>query len=121
MNDDIPSVAVEYTLYAANGRIYARNPVGALIDLGALRDDSGTYSFILDGDGVEGEGFGSEAEALEAAANSLDFFFLDGQFTSLPDQSADVDVTEAASFSFLLRDRIPDSQILPRDPTPHIF
>lgn len=82
-----------YTLYAAKGRVYARNAAGPVVDLGALERDGTTWRWKFDGNAMTGKGLASADAALRDIARHLHFLWLDGQFTALPDvrQSADVD------------------------------
>jgi uncharacterized protein YegP (UPF0339 family) len=75
-----------FVLYAANGRIYARNRTQKVIDLGAIaRDAGGAFRYELDGNHQVGEGFFTEEEALHAIARDIRFLWLDGQFTAVAD------------------------------------
>jgi hypothetical protein len=72
-----------YTLYAANGRIYASNGDQKLIDLGSLAHDEDGFGYLLDGNGLAADGLSSEEAALRDLSEHLRFLFLDGQFTAL--------------------------------------
>lgn len=76
-----------FTLYAAQGRIYASNVRDKLIDLGRLDDTSpGGCAYQLDGDEkLAGAGFATSEDALAHVAHAITFFYLDGQFTALAD------------------------------------
>lgn len=74
-----------YTLYAANGRVYARNRAQKVIDLGALTQKEGGWCYLLDGNKLSGEGLGSARDALREIASRLEFLWLDGQFTAVGD------------------------------------
>ncbi|WP_313311329.1 hypothetical protein [Pulveribacter sp.] len=78
-----------FTLYAYRGRLCASNVRGKLIDLGSLAERSGSgWAFELDGEGSLGAcGYASAEQALTAAAESMTFLFLDGQFTAQRDLS----------------------------------
>ncbi len=54
----------------------------------------------------KGENLKTEIEALEDIANKIDFLFLDGQFTSLPDISAEYKdkLTSAPSMEIVLNE-----------------
>ena len=79
-----------FTLYAAQGRVYARNRDQKVIALGALaRDDGGAFSYLLDGNQQGGKGFFTEEEALRDVAGKLRFLWLDGQFTAVADARDD--------------------------------
>jgi hypothetical protein len=74
-----------FTLYAANGRIYATNVEQKLIDLGAIsRNDQG-FCWLLDGNQQRGEGQLTEEAALRDLSRQISFLFLDGQFTANAD------------------------------------
>ncbi|HVE51864.1 MAG TPA: hypothetical protein VNB23_00625 [Ramlibacter sp.] len=75
-----------YTLYAAGGRVYARNRDQKLIDLGSLeRAEGGAFRYLLDGNQQSGEGFFTEDAALRDLSQHLRFLWLDGQFTAVAD------------------------------------
>ena len=79
-----------FRLYAANGRIYARNRTQKVIDLGALaRQAGGAFRWELDGNHHAGDGFFTEEEALRDVAASIRFLWLDGQFTAVADARDD--------------------------------
>lgn len=94
-----------FTLFAAQGRVYARNRDQKLIDLGALeRTAAGTFGYLLDGNKQQGEGFSSEEEALRHLAGKLRFLWLDGQFTAVADarDDAGLNLDGAAQLDILL-------------------
>jgi hypothetical protein len=72
-----------FTFYAAQGRIYARNPAQKLIDLGAIERREGGFAYELDGNHRSAGGFKSEQEALRDIASHVRFLWLDGQFTAV--------------------------------------
>jgi hypothetical protein len=74
-----------FTLYAAGGRVYARNVDQKVIDLGELRPDNGKWRYRLDGNQDAGHGFFTADEALREIAGKLRFLWLDGQFTAVAD------------------------------------
>jgi len=74
-----------FTLYAAHGRVYARNVDQKVIDLGELRQDAGAWRYRLDGNQQEGTGLASEEDALRDIGSHLRFLWLDGQFTAVAD------------------------------------
>lgn len=79
-----------FRLYAAQGRIYARNRTQKVIDLGALtRDADGTFRYLLDGNQQGKGGFRSEDDALRDVGASIRFLWLDGQFTAVADARDD--------------------------------
>jgi hypothetical protein len=79
-----------YTLFAARGRVYARNTEQKIIDLGELaREDGGTFRYRLDGNGLAGSGSATEDGALRELARHLRFLWLDGQFTAVADARDD--------------------------------
>lgn len=94
-----------FTLYAANGRVYARNAAQKVIDLGALaRGDGGAFGYLLDGNQQSGRGFASEEEALRDIARHLRFLWLDGQFTAVADarDNPDLDLDGATQLDIVL-------------------
>lgn len=79
-----------FTLFAAGGRVYARNTEQKIIDLGELaREDGGAFRYLLDGNKQSGSGFFTEQEALRDIAGHLRFLWLDGQFTAVADARDD--------------------------------
>jgi hypothetical protein len=95
-NDNDPQAAAlagrkqPFTLYAANGRIYARNADQKVIDLGALtQQDGGRVSYLLDGNQMSGEGLADEMAALRHIAAHVRYLWLDGQFTAVADARED--------------------------------
>lgn len=74
-----------FTLYLLEQHVLARNSRGKVIDLGTAERANGKYHYRLDGDGLIGEGLATPQALLGDIAGQLDFPFLDGQFTSLPD------------------------------------
>lgn len=74
-----------FTLYAADGRVYARNVDQKVIDLGELRQEGGGWRFRLDGNQRKGEGFFTAEEALRDIGGGIRFLWLDGQFTAVAD------------------------------------
>jgi hypothetical protein len=102
-----------YTLYAAKGRLYARNAAGPVIDLGPLERDGSHWSWQLDGSQLRDHGFADERSALRDVARHLRFLWLDGQFTALPDvrQSAGVDFGSAAQLDIELDEVAPGEPV----------
>ncbi|MES2938119.1 MAG: hypothetical protein V4864_10575 [Pseudomonadota bacterium] len=102
-----------YTLYAANGRVYARNAAGPVIDLGELAQQDGGWRYLLDGNQLVGEGFFTPEGALRDIATRLRFLWLDGQFTSLPDvrACAGVDFSQATQLEIELDELGPNERI----------
>jgi hypothetical protein len=78
-----------YTLYAANGRVYARNAAQKVIDLGPLTRQEGGWCYQLEGNGESGAGLFTPEEALRDIAGRLHFLWLDGQFTAVADARHD--------------------------------
>ena len=103
-----------FTLYAAGGRIYARNADQKLIDLGALeRMDSGGFRYLLDGNHELGEGFFTEEAALRDIAGKIRFLWLDGQFTAVADarEGGDVNLDGATQVDILLDELKPGERM----------
>ncbi|MDX3907302.1 MAG: hypothetical protein QHC78_16555 [Pigmentiphaga sp.] len=86
-----------FTLYAANGRVYAQNVAGKVVDLGELRRDGESYAYLLDADEIRAEGFDTPEAALRDIGKNITFLYLDGQFTALPDVRSEVVLDAAAS------------------------
>jgi len=84
-----------YTLYVQQDRLFARNSDGSLIELGPVDARGDTLAYTLDGEKVAGSGFGDAAALLADLEGKLDFLFLDGQFTALPDLGDTVDLEGA--------------------------
>ena len=86
-NDDRGGAARQqpFNLYAAHGRVFARNRDGKLIDLGALHHGEGGICWRLDGNGQSADGFFTEEEALRDLGRNLRFLWLDGQFADVRD------------------------------------
>lgn len=92
-----------YTLFAFNGRVYARNVAGKIIDLGAMSgNDANGWHYQLDGGERTAGGFADAFEALRDIGEHVLFFFMDGQFTALADldylasalaQATQIDIT----------------------------
>lgn len=78
-----------FTLFAAHGRMYARNLRGKIIDLGRLACEHGEWTAEIDGSHDRIEPQPSALAALDAVAERLTFLFLDGQFTALADLAGD--------------------------------
>ena len=100
-----------FTLYATGGRVYAQNVTYAIIDLGALALQGADWCYVLDGNGVSARGFGSEEEALRDIVRQLQYLWLDGQFTSLPDVRDKVDIADAVKLQFSMDELGPGERI----------
>jgi hypothetical protein len=89
-----PAKTQPFTLYAANGRVYARNADQKIIDLGALvrEDGAASFCYLLDGSKQSGAGFFTEQEALRDIAQKIRFLWLDGQFTAVADARDDTNL-----------------------------
>lgn len=101
-----------YTLYAANGRVYAQNTTYAIVDLGKLeRDASGSFCYLLDGNKLSAGSLASEEAALRDIAGRLHFLWLDGQFTALPDVRDKIDLQNAVKLEVALDELGPGERI----------
>lgn len=99
-----------YFIYLCEQRILAQNIDGHVIDIGGYQTEAGGISWLLDGNKEKGEGLQSEQDVLDAIASHVDFLFLDGQFTSLPDLSADYgDKLETASARQIVLNELSDA------------
>jgi hypothetical protein len=99
-----------FTLYAAQGRIYARNSDEKLIDLGPVtREDSGGFCYLLEGNKQSGSGFFTEEAVLADIAEHLRFLWLDGQFTAIADarEGGDVNLEGASRLDIVLDELAP--------------
>lgn len=81
--------AMPYNLYYCNNHLLAQNIDGHLVDIGTTETEDGQLSYQLDGNQEQGTGFDSPEALLADVETKISFLFLDGQFTSLPDVSAD--------------------------------
>jgi hypothetical protein len=74
-----------FTFHAAQGRLYARNQDGKLVDLGKLTPQpDGNWHYVLDGNQLAG-GAATPQAAMADAAGRMGFLYLDGQFTAVAD------------------------------------
>lgn len=74
-----------FTFHAAQGRLYARNEDGKVIDLGQLAPQpDGSWHYLLDGNKLAG-GAATPQAAMADAAERMGFLYLDGQFTAVAD------------------------------------
>jgi hypothetical protein len=78
-----------FSLYAANGRVYASNVDQKLIDLGSLTQEADGFAWMLDGNKLGGRGLPDAVAALRDVVKQMSFLYLDGQFTALPDVRED--------------------------------
>lgn len=78
-----------FTFYAAGGRVYVSNLQQKLIDLGALTEQDGGFSYVLDSNRQSAAGLPSAEAALRHIADHIRFLYLDGQFTALADLRED--------------------------------
>lgn len=111
--DPAPARELPFTLYAAHGRVYARNRDQKIIDLGALKRDDGVFRYQLDGNQQAGRGFASAVDALRDIASHLRFLWLDGQFTALADarEDPDLDLDGAAQLDIVLDELAPGERM----------
>lgn len=110
--EDRTTTRQPFSLYAAQGRVYARNRDEKLIDLGLLeREEGGAFCYRLDGNQQSGAGFFTEEEALGDLAAHLRFLWLDGQFTAVADARDDpaLDLQNAARLDIEL-DELPPGE-----------
>jgi hypothetical protein len=110
-DDTRDTMRLPFTLYAAKGRVYARNRDQKIIDLGALTREDGGWRYVLDGNQQAGRGFASDREALRDLAQHLRFLWLDGQFTAVADARDDpgLDLDGATQLDFEL-DELPPGE-----------
>jgi hypothetical protein len=102
-----------FTLYGANGRVYATNVDQKLVDLGALARQEGGFDYLLDGNKLDGTGLPSAEAALQELASRLSFLYLDGQFTALADVrgSEGVNLDGAARLDIVLDELAPGERM----------
>ncbi|MDL4915878.1 MAG: hypothetical protein QRY16_19530 [Enterobacterales bacterium endosymbiont of Blomia tropicalis] len=78
-----------YRLFYCEPRLLVQNIDGHVVDIGSADKVEGKFHWQLDGNDQHGE----QAKTVEAMFDDikqhLSFLFVDGQFTSLPDVSAD--------------------------------
>lgn len=86
---DSPRTQARFKFYAANERLFARNPEGKVIDLGRLaRQADGSWHYLLDGNQLAGGGTATPESAMADAARRMGFLYLDGQFTAVAQADA---------------------------------
>ena len=101
-----------FTLYAANGRIYASNVDQKLIDLGSLSRSDAGFAYCIDGNGSRGEGLPTAEAALREIAREISFLFLDGQFTANADlRDSSVSLHGAARLEITLDELAPGERM----------
>lgn len=102
--DTTPQRQQSFTLYAAQGRLYASNTAQKLVDLGALTQEADHWRYLLDGNKLQGSGFFTAQEALRDVAQKIRFLYLDGQFTALADSrdSPGLDLADATRVDITL-------------------
>ncbi|MBK6008135.1 hypothetical protein JJB11_18690 [Ramlibacter ginsenosidimutans] len=89
-DDDTRTTTTQpFTLYAAKGRVYARNRDQKIVDLGTLTRGDDGWSYLLDGNQQSAGGFSSDEQALRDLGRNLRFLWLDGQFTAVADAKDD--------------------------------
>lgn len=107
-----------FTFHAAQGRFYARNEDGKVIDLGKLaRQPDGSWHYLLDGNQLAG-GAASPEAAMADAAERMGFLYLDGQFTAVADarDQPGFDLSTAPAIELVVdevpaRERIEDARV----------
>jgi len=100
-----------FTFHAAQGRLYARNEDGKVIDLGKLaRQPDGSWHYLLDGNQLAGGAPSPEAAMADAAAR-MGFLYLDGQFTAVADarEQTRLDLDDAPGIELTL-DELPSGE-----------
>jgi hypothetical protein len=101
-----------FTLYAANGRIYATNVDQKLIDLGSISRDEQGWRWCLDGNQQRGEGQLTEEAALRALSRQVSYLFIDGQFTANADlRGSDVSLAGATRLDIVLDELAPGERM----------
>ena len=102
-----------FTLYGANGRVYASNVDQKLIDLGALVQDGNGWTWVLDGSKLSRSGLASAADAMRDMVKQMSFLYLDGQFTALADvrQDAGVHLEGAEQLDIVVDELQPDERM----------
>jgi hypothetical protein len=102
-----------FILYAAAGRVYARNTDQKVIDLGELRQDGGSWSWCLDGNHASHSGLFTAEEALRDIGRTVHFLWLDGQFTAVADarDSGNLNLDGATEVEILLDELEPGERM----------
>lgn len=93
-----------YTLYLQQNRLLAGNSAGSLIELGHVDGQPGALAYRMDAEKISGTGFATASGLLADLKNKIDFLYLDGQFTALPDIGESVDLDGAASLEISLEE-----------------
>lgn len=103
-----------FKLYAARGRVYARNVDQKVIDLGELRQDGGSWCYRLDGNDKTAGGFFTAEEALREIGRGMRFLWLDGQFTAVADarDGGGLDLDGAPEVEILLDELKPGERMV---------
>ena len=103
-----------FILYAAAGRVYARNVDQKVIDLGELRQEGASWRYRLDGNQQSGDGFFTAEEALRDIGRSVRFLWLDGQFTAVADarEGGGLDLDGAAQVEIVLDELKPGERMV---------
>lgn len=101
-----------FTLYAASGRVYARNRDQKLIDLGTLTHGEGGICYLLDGNKQCGSGFFNEEDALRDISRNVRFLWLDGQFTAVADAGPETNLEGATQLDILLDELQPGERMV---------
>ncbi|MEG3111788.1 MULTISPECIES: hypothetical protein [Pantoea] len=78
-----------YMLIYCEPRLLMQNIDGHVIDIGSASKETGVFHWQLDGNDEKGDQAESVEAMLKDIEQHLSFLFVDGQFTSLPDVSAD--------------------------------
>jgi len=84
-----------FTLYLQKDRLFARNEDGTLIELGVVEGKAGALRYALDGERISAQDLADADALLADLEGRIDFLFLDGQFTALPDVSESTDLAGA--------------------------
>jgi hypothetical protein len=108
-----PGLQQPFTLYAAQGRVYASNVDDKLIDLGSLTEAGDGWRYRLDGNGLGAGRLPDPPAALAHLATHLRFLYLDGQFTALVDERSNptLNLENATRLDILLDELAPGERI----------
>jgi len=93
-----------FTLYLQENRLFARNADATLVELGSVGTEGGALRYALDGERITGQGLADADALLADLERKIDFLFLDGQFTALPDVTESTDLDGATSRDITLEE-----------------
>ncbi len=102
---------VPFQLFAVEQRVLAQNVDGKVIDIGAMEFEDEQYRVRLDVGETEIERRRSEALALKALAEALNFDYLDGLFTSEGEIEVSGRLQDYPNVEFELEETLPRDMV----------